>query len=383
MFYRETTRGRETRDQATGRLIPLARIILQKALPRSRPGETPPAQFRSGGGRVPSESGLEPPLVSTTPGEIQNHVDGQTARARWPSKARHRQGHPQSSQRVSKDLMKRAYVTLVNDCRYIEGVKVLSHSLAKTGTEVPLVILTSGLEDYELSQLHGLRAAVWPVDHVEIQTSAVTNFPARSKTFSKINAWLLEDYEKCVFVDADVLVMRNLDYLFEYPEFSAAGSGDYFNTGVFVFEPSRHTFSRLRDAVARISEDNTYSDDSEQEMLQRVFRAEFTPLPYRSNFRPYHNHGVLRNVLHRWRWSRSLLRRLKPEWTFDAIHYIGYPKPWEVYLADWRRDESHYTWTERQLRRVRWSFEMWREMWHETQTASGGGRSGPVSPLPS
>ena len=61
--------------------------------------------------------------------------------------------------------------------------------------------------------------------------------PELGVTFTKINCWLLEQYSKCVFLDADILVLQNIDDLFEREEFSAAadaGWPDCFNSGVFV-----------------------------------------------------------------------------------------------------------------------------------------------------
>ena len=72
--------------------------------------------------------------------------------------------------------------------------------------------------------------------------------PELGITYSKINAWRLTQYSKCVFLDADTLVLQNVDELFEREELSAApdiGWPDCFNSGVFVFEPSLETFERL------------------------------------------------------------------------------------------------------------------------------------------
>ena len=72
--------------------------------------------------------------------------------------------------------------------------------------------------------------------------------PELGVTFTKINIWRLEKYSKCVFLDADCLVLRDIDDLFEREEFSAApdaGWPDCFNSGVFVFQPSKETFTKL------------------------------------------------------------------------------------------------------------------------------------------
>ena len=61
----------------------------------------------------------------------------------------------------------------------------------------------------------------------------------------QIQCWTLTDYTKCVFLDADTLILQNSDELFEREEFSAspdAGWPDCFNSGVFVFRPNLNTF---------------------------------------------------------------------------------------------------------------------------------------------
>ena len=75
------------------------------------------------------------------------------------------------------------------------------------------------------------------------------NRPELGVTFTKLHAWRLVRFQKCVFLDADTLVLCNVDELFEREEFSAApdvGWPDCFNSGVFVYKPSMETFANLR-----------------------------------------------------------------------------------------------------------------------------------------
>ena len=77
---------------------------------------------------------------------------------------------------------------------------------------------------------------------------ALLRRPELGVTFSKLHAWRLTRFTKCVFLDADTLVLQNVDELFEREEISAApdvGWPDTFNTGVFVYRPSLVTFSNL------------------------------------------------------------------------------------------------------------------------------------------
>ena len=46
--------------------------------------------------------------------------------------------------------------------------------------------------------------------------------PELGVTFTKLFAWKLIQFEKCVFMDADTMVIKNIDDLFEREEISAA-----------------------------------------------------------------------------------------------------------------------------------------------------------------
>lgn len=74
--------------------------------------------------------------------------------------------------------------------------------------------------------------------------------PELDVTFTKLNTWELVQYSKVVFLDADTLVVQNIDVLFDSDEFSACpdiGWPDCFNSGVFVCQPSLDTHKRLMD----------------------------------------------------------------------------------------------------------------------------------------
>ena len=73
--------------------------------------------------------------------------------------------------------------------------------------------------------------------------------PELGITFTKLHCWRLVQYEKCVFLDADTLMLQNSDELFDRAELSAApdsGWPDCFNSGVFVFKPSLQTFDVIK-----------------------------------------------------------------------------------------------------------------------------------------
>lgn len=84
---------------------------------------------------------------------------------------------------------------------------------------------------------------------------AVLERPELGCTFTKLRAWTLTQFKKCVFLDADTMVLQNVDDLFDREELSAApdvGWPDCFNSGVFVFKPSQDTYVKLLEFAKKV-----------------------------------------------------------------------------------------------------------------------------------
>lgn len=148
--------------------------------------------------------------------------------------------------------MAHAFVSLATNNDYGKGAFVLGRSLRNANTTKQLVLMvTRGVSGEQRTQLN----EVWDqvIDITQVDSNDTVNLtllerPELGCTFSKLSAWTLTDFEKCVFLDADTLVLQNVDDLFEREEFSAApdvGWPDCFNTGVFVFKPSQETYTAL------------------------------------------------------------------------------------------------------------------------------------------
>ncbi|CAM4836051.1 unnamed protein product [Rotaria magnacalcarata] len=145
-----------------------------------------------------------------------------------------------------------AFVTLATTDGYALGALVVAQSLRKVGTQRSLVVMISNnLSDLIKQTLETSFDEVVVVEELnsyDNENLTLLSRPELGVTFTKINCWLLEKYSKCVFLDADVLVLRDIDDLFEREEFSAApdaGWPDCFNSGVFVYRPSKETFRKL------------------------------------------------------------------------------------------------------------------------------------------
>ncbi|XP_066539169.1 glycogenin-1b isoform X2 [Hoplias malabaricus] len=145
-----------------------------------------------------------------------------------------------------------AFVTLATNDNYAKGAMVLGKSLRNHKTSKKLVALIGPhVSEPCRAVLHKLYDEVRLVDVLDSEDTAhlaMMKRPDLGVTFTKLHCWTLTHYSKCVFMDADTLVVSNIDELFGREELSAApdpGWPDCFNSGVFVFRPSKETYSKL------------------------------------------------------------------------------------------------------------------------------------------
>ncbi|AWP20585.1 Hypothetical protein SMAX5B_001748 [Scophthalmus maximus] len=145
-----------------------------------------------------------------------------------------------------------AFVTLATHDNYARGAMVLGKSLRNHNTSKKLVALIGPqVSEPCQSVLRKIYDEVRPVDVLDSGDTAhlaMMKRPDLGVTLTKLHCWTLTHYSKCVFMDADTLVLSNIDELFDREELSAApdpGWPDCFNSGVFVFCPSMETYGKL------------------------------------------------------------------------------------------------------------------------------------------
>ncbi|XP_055350490.1 glycogenin-1-like, partial [Paramacrobiotus metropolitanus] len=145
-----------------------------------------------------------------------------------------------------------AFVTLATNDSYGLGALVLGHSLRRTGTTRKLAILiTPDVSNHMRSMLQKVYDVIQEVNVLDSKDAANLALLARPElgiTLTKLHAWNLTQFQEAVFLDADCLVVQNVDDLFDHEELSAVtdvGWPDCFNTGVFVFRPNTNTYTQL------------------------------------------------------------------------------------------------------------------------------------------
>ncbi|KAJ1657483.1 glycogenin glucosyltransferase [Dispira simplex] len=218
-----------------------------------------------------------------------------------------------------------AYVTLVTSEPYVAGALALAQSLRITQTPHKLVCLVTPplVATAGFAQLLATFDSVVTVaerNSMDADSLQLLGRPDLGVTWTKLEVWRLTEYQKVVFLDADTLVLRNIDdMLVSKGDFAAApdtGWPDCFNSGVMVCRPDTVMFDALCD-LARCEGSfdggdqgllNTYfSDWSQQGPEGRLaFTDNFTATAvytYAPAFRRY----------------QSQVR---------VVHFIGRTKPW-------------------------------------------------------
>ncbi|XP_031814904.1 glycogenin-2 isoform X3 [Sarcophilus harrisii] len=216
-----------------------------------------------------------------------------------------------------------AFVTLATNDVYCQGALVLGQSLKNHRLTRKLVILiTSQVSRILRDVLYKVFDEVIEVDledSADYVHLALLKRPELGVTFTKLHCWTLTHYSKCVFMDADTLVLCNIDELFDREELSAApdsGWPDCFNSGVFVFQPSLETHNLLMQHAVECGS----FDGADQGLLNSFFSNWATS--------DIHKHlPFLYNL------SSSTIYTYSPAFNkfgsdVKVVHFLGPSKPW-------------------------------------------------------
>lgn len=231
----------------------------------------------------------------------------------------------------SASAHREAYATILHSAHaYVCGAITAAQSIRMAGSTRDLVILV----DKTISEYHrgGLEAAGWKIHTIErIRNPKAERDAYNEWNYSKFRLWQLTDYDKIIFIDADLLILRNIDFLFEMPEISAIGNNaTLFNSGVMVIEPSNCTFQLLMDHINEIESYN----GGDQGYLNEIFTW-WHRIPKHMNF-----------LKHFWEGDEEEKKEMKTR-LFGAdppvlyvLHYLGL-KPWlcfRDYDCNWNVD---------------------------------------------
>lgn len=144
----------------------------------------------------------------------------------------------------------RTYATLLSSNNYLEGVLCLKLSLDLAKTDFPLLVLVTK----EVNSATRNRLVVAGCNLLDTKSAAVSGEALASievdrwrKCFEKLEVFSLTQYAKIIWLDADMLVVKNIDHLFTFPHLTGVSPYDglpgyedqtFPNAGFWVLDPS-------------------------------------------------------------------------------------------------------------------------------------------------
>jgi glycogenin len=156
--------------------------------------------------------------------------------------------------------MRRSFVSILTSDTYLQGVLVLFFSIAKTITKYGTFhcLVTLNVSQNSLDQLAKHNITSIPIDFIHnplVKDASIRRFYG----YNKLHVFNLSaQFDKVVFLDADMLVLQNIDDLFDKPHMAAVNAGGnisrrrnwaQFNSGLMVIEPSADTFRDLCNSI--------------------------------------------------------------------------------------------------------------------------------------
>ena len=236
----------------------------------------------------------------------------------------------------------KTYVTLLSSDDFLPGVVMLAWSLTKVKSVYPLLVLCSdsiSFSTYKKLKKYNLQYQTLD-NHIIVddEINKDKGYAHWNKTFDKLYVWSLTQFEKVVFLDSDMQVVRNIDFLFDCLHMSAVRADkfnepgiDKLNSGLMVIEPNEKDFQGLC-AIAS-SGVIKLRNMGDQDIIRAYYKdwGCHLDLTLESGLNVFYSEV-----------SRGIIKEIDVE-PVSVIHYIGSKKPWMVSpRAIWRRSKGSF-----------------------------------------
>ena len=212
---------------------------------------------------------------------------------------------PRSTLQDLNSTSRFAYVTLFSHDNYLPGVLGLSRSISQVGMHHPLIVMvTSGVSATALRLLHEEGIHVRQVDSFHPETIDKSHYVRAlyAECWTKLKMWEWEgEFDRLVYLDADMIVLQNLDHLFMLPPAPLYAVGDcyggrlddfernacchftphecpeYFNAGFYVMKPDLNELENMKESLLTMDGNWRFA---EQDFLNIYFSGRWKHLPY-------------------------------------------------------------------------------------------------------
>ncbi len=231
--------------------------------------------------------------------------------------------------------MKKTFVTYLGSQQFLPGIVALNESLQKYNPNIPLIIMVQhDLPNEAIVFLNDNHFDIKIVDEIKRPNFSEADERDLHCVYDKLWIFGLTEYDKLVYIDADMLVCENMESLFEKPHFSAVTAGALMpqnkewvklNSGLMVVEPNSALFNHMVSMVAELP----VTCKSDQDFLHSYFPG----WPAHEELHLHHRYNVPAPCIETYcalhDFSFSYVDKSLHTKNISVIHYWGPYKPWD------------------------------------------------------
>ncbi len=231
----------------------------------------------------------------------------------------------------------KAYVTVLTNKNYLLGVLILADSLDKILSKYPLYVLvpknlSNGVKKYLLKKNINIITMNNFSDDV-IQRN--NNLDYWKETLFKLKVFNLIRFSKIVFLDADMIILKNIDYLFNYPHMSAVAAGQILhqdwnrlNSGLMVIEPSKEEYEGIIKNIDAVYDECIAKGQGFGD--QDVINAFFKNWPVQKELHLDEGYNVMLGYA-------GYINKKDHDYDIYVYHFTGAEKPWNKSITDFMK----------------------------------------------
>jgi alpha-N-acetylglucosamine transferase len=241
--------------------------------------------------------------------------------------------------------MEYSFVTYLGTDNFLPGVLTLGHSLMRYNKKYELVVLVNETVSDNIIDLLIIKKIQFKIIK-EIKNPQNLGDDKRNfkYMYTKLRIFEMFEYDKIVYLDADMLVCNNIEELFACPHMSAVIAGGLvpsnklwkdLNAGLMVIEPDKNTFITLYSSINNLPSD----DGSDQGFLHSFYES----WPLKKSLHLNHKFNVpscyideyCKSYEYRFSYTGKLL-----DTNISVIHYWGRYKPWEINIKQLKKKST-------------------------------------------
>lgn len=166
----------------------------------------------------------------------------------------------------------KSFITYLSSDDYMLGVLSLHKSWQRAKSKYDFhCIVSNVIHEEVIDKLKSNGVKIIKFNQIKIPENLIiynknycyTNYEVLKNYYNKLVVFGLDKFEKIIYMDADMIMIDNIDELFDKPHMSAVLNHQengiyYFNSGIMIIEPSRELFIDMLKSLNEMNEKQMY-----------------------------------------------------------------------------------------------------------------------------